>query len=449
MNPVRNLRQFDSGNLIHNLIAKLLEQNIVCKILYGMKTKPSITSLMIACALLFLCVPFSGYAQKNEGIHFETDSLPVLELQAKKEGKLIFIDAYFTGCEPCAWMADSVFTDSAVAHFYNSNFINGQINMGKGERRDLAKKYHVNCFPTYLFIDGDGNVVHRMSSTCPAEQFVEIGKDALNPEKQFCALQKKYDGGTSTSSEFISYMILREATCLGLDSTMVKRMAEYDSTQAEANLTDRQNWAVLYSPVISDPHSRMFQYFLLHRDIYKTKYTADSVNQTLNRVYGTAMSNCLYQKVPADTDGYKNLRAEIIALNEPALNQLVSGENIEFYRVTKDWDNYRDTMMMYVEKYAAKDDWLIFNESAWGFCENLSDTASLDTAIAWIKRSVEINSNYWNTDTYAALLYKRGDYHEALVWVKIALVRAKEEKETDTQSTKDMLALIKAARKKK
>ena len=36
------------------------------------------------------------------------------------------------------------------------------MDMEKGEGVELAKKYNVKAYPTYLFINGDGEVVHRV-----------------------------------------------------------------------------------------------------------------------------------------------------------------------------------------------------------------------------------------------------------------------------------------------
>ncbi len=52
--------------------------------------------------------------------------------QAKKENKMIFLDAYATWCGPCKQMDSEVYTNSAVANFYNANFINVKYDMEKG-----------------------------------------------------------------------------------------------------------------------------------------------------------------------------------------------------------------------------------------------------------------------------------------------------------------------------
>lgn len=48
---------------------------------------------------------------------------------------------------------------------------------------ELAKRYGVNSYPTYVFVDPkNGDVVHRSKSRQEAEQFLATGKSALVPE---------------------------------------------------------------------------------------------------------------------------------------------------------------------------------------------------------------------------------------------------------------------------
>lgn len=103
--------------------------------------------------------------------------------KAKKEKKLIFIDAYTVWCRPCIQMAKDVFTLDKVADFYNDNFINVSMDMEKGVGPSLNKKYNVTAYPTFLFIDGNGKLVHTDGGFQEADPFIEVGKTALTKVK--------------------------------------------------------------------------------------------------------------------------------------------------------------------------------------------------------------------------------------------------------------------------
>ena len=86
--------------------------------------------------------------------------------------------------------------------------------------------------------------------------------------------------------------------------------------------------------------------------------------------------------------------------------------------------------------------WSRLNTLAWGVYENESDAKVLKTAIKWVKRSIELDKNCYNTDTYAALLYKTGNYKQALTLAKQAIAIAKKDKEDYSATTKLMAQIV-------
>ena len=112
-------------------------------------------------------------------ISFDKSNWNALLAKAKKENKLIFLDAYTEWCRPCIQMAKDVFTLDIVADFYNENFINVSMDMEKGEGPELVKKYKVQAYPAFLYINGDGKLVHRDGGYQEAPEFIEAGKSAL------------------------------------------------------------------------------------------------------------------------------------------------------------------------------------------------------------------------------------------------------------------------------
>nr|WP_315201047.1 hypothetical protein [uncultured Flavobacterium sp.] len=81
------------------------------------------------------------------------------------------------------------------------------------------------------------------------------------------------------------------------------------------------------------------------------------------------------------------------------------------------------------------------NSLAWSYYENQNDTAKLETAKKWTLRSIELDKNYHNTDTYAALLFKTGEYTKALKTAKEAIEIAKA-KSIDYNSTTNLINKI-------
>ena len=128
-------------------------------------------------SLLYLALPVAAQ-EKSEGIRFFEGTWEEALQKAKEEDKLIFVDCYTVWCGPCAGMAKSIFPLKEVGDFYNSNFICMKIEMEKG-RKDLAERYDVVAYPTFLFVTGDGYVAHRGAGAMKADAFIALGKEAL------------------------------------------------------------------------------------------------------------------------------------------------------------------------------------------------------------------------------------------------------------------------------
>ncbi|MFN0254985.1 thioredoxin family protein [Pedobacter ureilyticus] len=141
--------------------------------------------LLAACLLL---VTFSVSAAE---IKFLENPIwtSVLE-KAKKENKIIFLDAYATWCGPCKQMDAETYTNQAVADFYNANFINVKYDMEKGEGAMLADRYYVSAYPNLVFINPDGVMLHKGVGFVAADEFLALAKTAKNPETQYYTLKK-------------------------------------------------------------------------------------------------------------------------------------------------------------------------------------------------------------------------------------------------------------------
>jgi len=87
-------------------------------------------------------------------------------------------------------------------------------------------------------------------------------------------------------------------------------------------------------------------------------------------------------------------------------------------------------------------DWSKLNSLAWYTYEDETNIELLQNAIKLVKRSIELDKNYYNTDTYAALLFKTGKYKQALTKAQEAIKLAKKEGEKYDATTK-LIALIK------
>jgi thioredoxin-related protein len=144
--------------------------------------------LMLAAVLTLAFVPMLKENKasvrinddKNAGIIFVEANWAKALQEAKKQNKLIFLDAYTTWCGPCRMLKQNTFPDKAAGEFFNKNFINIALDMEKGDGVAVAEKYQVNAYPTLIIADANGNVVTYSKGYIDAKQLIEFGKFGIS-----------------------------------------------------------------------------------------------------------------------------------------------------------------------------------------------------------------------------------------------------------------------------
>ena len=92
--------------------------------------------------ILFFAIVFgSSLLAQDRSIEFQDITFDEALKASRTENKPIFMDCYAVWCGPCKWMSANIFTNNAVADYYNENYICVKFDMEKGEGIDIAKKY--------------------------------------------------------------------------------------------------------------------------------------------------------------------------------------------------------------------------------------------------------------------------------------------------------------------
>ncbi|WP_294241044.1 thioredoxin family protein [uncultured Chryseobacterium sp.] len=373
---------------------------------------------------------FIGAFAFAQGIKFEESNFATVLAKAKKENKLVFIDAYTTWCGPCKLMAKNVFPQKTVGDYYNANFVNAKIDMEKGEGIEIAKKYNVKAFPTYLFVDGNGELVHRTLGYVEEGDFIQFAKDAGDPSKRLTALKQKFEEGEK-DPEFLKN--LAGLTMYSDPEFSGKVMERYFSSKTELDRNDIQ--MLLSVTQNSDsPTYKIFQSKKAEISNVITPEKYDAIDKSIK------ISGLFKKSYNADTkswnDNYFLTEAQKFMSKEEAektlkkalANRALRNKDIATYeKLTLELN--KDTSAMSSEE---------LNALAWNFFENVANKASLEKAVAWAQESVKKNENYANTDTLANLYNKVGDKKNAKLWAEKSIELAKKSGE-DSADTEKLL----------
>jgi thiol:disulfide interchange protein len=374
--------------------------------------------------LSFLFLAAIAFAQ---GIKFEEGNFKSILAKAKKENKLVFIDAYAVWCGPCKLMVKNIFPLKPVGDYYNANFVNAKIDMEKGEGIDLAKKYNVKVFPTYLFINGDGEEVHRTIGYVEEKDFIQFAMDAGDPNKRLTALKQKFEKGEK-DPEFL--LNLANLTIYNDTDFSNKVIDRYFAAKPEFN---QDNIGLLFQAMKSTDGAAYKVFTERKADITKMlpeqQYAAMDKNVKVNTVIAKAY-NATTKKLD---EAYFLTEAQKFMTKDESENLL---KRVKASRALKDKDiaTYEKlTLELNKDVSALNADQL--NSLAWNFFENVTTKSSLETAVKWAQESVNKKESYANTDTLANLYNKIGDKKNAKIWAQksVELGKAAGEDTADTE----------------
>lgn len=367
--------------------------------------------------LFFTLLVGTSFAQ---GITFETSDFQTALTKAKTENKLIFMDAYTTWCGPCKWMSKNVFTDASVGSYFNEKFVNVKINMEQGEGIELAKKYEVVAYPTLLFIDGNGKLMHVSTGSRPADDFLDLGHAANDPDRQFTTMKKRFDNG-ERSGEFLKLYtdVLTSAGMKNFDD--VAQL--YMNTQKDWTTEENMNFLFDYSEASLD--SKLFNYTLKHREAFIALVGEQKFNQKLNYAadYDRGKSGIAREDVDGLKVHYGKYFSTEVAENmamKSYFNQIMYSPN------PVEQEKFKAEIQLFLADRPDVGS-EFYNAVAWQIYEISNDKRLLSKAAEWAQLSIDGSRNSFNTDTMAALQYKLGNSSKARAFAIESIDLAKTE----------------------
>jgi thiol-disulfide isomerase/thioredoxin len=258
-----------------------------------------------------------GFSQ-NRSISFSEKPWAEIQAVAKKENKLIFLDAFAAWCGPCKWMAANIFTNDTIADYYNKTFVCAKIDMEKGEGITLARQFEVRAYPTLLFIDADGNMVHKkVGAARKIKEYIDLGITAQDPEKCFAATLKKYQAGSLDPAFMMIFLKNLQDAYIPVDEPLKK----YIATQKSDDLINRVNWNIIFNFSV-DMNSPEFIYLVGHHKEFEQRYTGDSVQSKIYQVYSYEL-NKISRTRPFSQSNWDNLIETIKKSGLPGANEFV------------------------------------------------------------------------------------------------------------------------------
>jgi tetratricopeptide (TPR) repeat protein len=397
--------------------------------------------------------------------------------KAQKEKKMLFLHLENDQCIQCNEVATQGFNGSVLREKFAVNFVCLRLHAESDQGRALAQLYGVKGFPTSLFLDTEGYIVHRYNgSTSASLIYMEQAETALSKrhEKSLGYYEKEYKAGNRNRFFLEDYIVkLKSASMpiqtvldeyvggLTVDSFANFRIVKFVLTQgptvdsrafkvvravADGKLMDSVYQSMPYNEAVTmnnqiinaslekaiqqRNHRMMLEVTNFARSTHKNNYRNGEKNATqLQLMYSYAVKDT-QSYLSMARYFYDNFYMNTSADSLRKYDQKIMREQMK----TRSQTNASIGAMSFSYSPPSQYHHIELNKAAWHFWELATKQSDLEKALQWSQRAMYLfeelrqnkpmvaaggNANYM--DTYAHLLYKLNRRKEAIEWMAKAI----------------------------
>lgn len=416
---------------------------------------------MALVAILFI-------APASAQLQFSTLRFSKALEKAKKEDKIVFLSIQSPTCAECNEVSKAGFSNALLARAYSSSCISLSVAQKDPDFALLDSLYSIDNTMGLLFVDADGNYLHRYNGTSSfyltyMDQLDKALKKKDTPDTAYIRLQAAYrDGGRSFS---LLYQLVAKKNEAGiLHDALTEEMLNLAPADSANSLTFLQ-FVNEQIPLIGSP---------VENYLHKNTRTFNDAWYLMPQQKRVSINNRMIAKSKAKAIHDKNLAyAERVAFFAAAVNsdkvqarRMHDRTMIDYYKGINDTSNYLLASVKYYDQYlmtisvdsVLRADSLRLremaanaipqklmqpgapavmrsavqfapstqyytnelNSGAWSVYTYTHDPYYNGKALSWSKRSLEFYESTPAIDTYAKLLYRNGHTAEAIQWLEKA-----------------------------
>lgn len=259
------------------------------------------------------------------GVLFEDLTFEQALAKAKKNHSMIFMDCYTSWCGPCKYMTNTIFPQEKMGDYLN-RFICVKYDMEKGEGPELLKRFNVGAFPTFIILNPDGTVRHKIVGGNDADGFIEQVKEAFDDTKATGLLDAKYREG-NRDKEFLNTYLQSLLKLYSKEAATVA--AELFAALSEEERVSEAYWKLFSDSRVAPENSENYKYLLANRPRFNETIGKANVDQVIYNIYSSKFPPIIDGRdsttTPADVE---TLKKEIAALWLTNGKALIANANI-------------------------------------------------------------------------------------------------------------------------
>ena len=261
---------------------------------------------------------------------------------AKAEKKLVFIDFYTSWCGPCKMMMKNIFPLKEVGNYLNSKFVCIKIDAEKGEGPELAKRYQVKAYPTFVAINpAEKILMTKVGGSGSGSGCIGSIDRLIDPDKTPERMKQRYESGERTADLISAYAGLKmEEVYKNRQPDMTKKDEAFKMVQDYFDgLKDKERLAeenvFIYTTYTESPADAIVRYMIANRDKFAPAIKND-ISDRIKELYKIDVLNYLTARIPFNQQQYDIVKKGVMDLG---LNR----------------DDYYTTAFRFIESYSKGD----------------------------------------------------------------------------------------------
>lgn len=375
--------------------------------------------IFVGVALVFI-----AFGIQAQGIEFYHGKWSEALEKAKKEEKLIFVDAFAKWCGPCKRMAAETFTQPKVGEFFNKHFICMKMDMEEEANMDFIEKYPVGSYPTLMFIDEKGKIVKKIVGGQDVNGLLAFGKSGLAGLDNSAEYEKKYKEGDQ-SPELV-YNYIRALNRAGKPSLKITN--EYLIKQK--NLGTTETLPIIFEGAV-ECDAKVFDYLIENKTKVISLYGEKAFNERVKLACENTTDKAVKFKNPDLHDEAKNKAKKNLSSAES--DAFALDADLKYYLGTKNVKKYLKACSNCVRD-DIKNDPAKLHDLVMEMTRNFADEKDvLKSAEKFAKRAAEEGkqANYYFS--YAQILLKNKKKDDAKKAATKAIEISKEQQKDASQ----------------
>lgn len=210
-----------------------------------------------------------------QGVVFADKSLDEALSLAKAEGKMVFVDCYGTYCPPCKKMLVEEFPKKEMGDYLNKDFVSVKYNLDLEPYKELNKRWEVRMYPTFIFLDSDGELLYRMVGFREADKFIAEAKKGI-AENTIGKLRKQYNAGDRSFTFMNTYLKELERMVMRNETS---KIAKEILTAPTTDLVTNKDAFDIFCRYIDNPYDEIFLKANGQRDALAKVYGAEAAKK--------------------------------------------------------------------------------------------------------------------------------------------------------------------------